>query len=102
MANTSLHEHRAATQLCSQTGSAHNITSEKIVFEDKLTTAHSLDGVLFRRREEADGDWALEVDGSVAATGGILYHYNRPYGDIYMEVAEPFRLRGRVPTAGRS
>jgi GNAT superfamily N-acetyltransferase len=72
---------------------AHNITSEKIVFEDKLTTAHSLDGVLLRRRE-ADGDWALEVDGSVAATGGILYHYNRPYGDIYMEVAEPFRLRG--------
>lgn len=72
---------------------AHNITSEKIVFEDKLTTAYSLDGVLLRRRE-ADGDWALEVDCSVAATGGILYHYNRPYGDIYMEVAEPFRLRG--------
>lgn len=28
------------------------------------------------------------------ATGGLLYHYNPPYGDIYMEVAEPFRLRG--------
>jgi GNAT superfamily N-acetyltransferase len=73
---------------------AHNIRSEKIVFEDKLTTAHSPNGVLFRRREEPDSDWALEADGAVAATGGILYHYNRPYGDIYMEVAEPFRLRG--------
>jgi GNAT superfamily N-acetyltransferase len=73
---------------------AHNITSEKIVFEDKLTTTYTLDGVILRRRGEADGDWALEVDGAAAATGGILYHYNRPYGDIYMEVSEPLRLRG--------
>lgn len=36
----------------------------------------------------------LEVSGEVAATGGILYHYNPPYGDIWMEVAEAFRGRG--------
>ena len=24
----------------------------------------------------------------------MLWHYNPPYGDIYMEVAEPFRRRG--------
>jgi GNAT superfamily N-acetyltransferase len=30
----------------------------------------------------------------VAAGGDILFHYNRPYGDIYMKVAEPFRRRG--------
>jgi RimJ/RimL family protein N-acetyltransferase len=30
----------------------------------------------------------------VAASGGILFHYNRPYGDIYMETAEAFRRRG--------
>ena len=30
----------------------------------------------------------------VVANGGILYHYNRPYGDIYMEVAEAYRRRG--------
>ena len=23
-----------------------------------------------------------------------MFHYNRPYGDIYMKVAEPFRRRG--------
>ncbi|HXR40321.1 MAG TPA: GNAT family N-acetyltransferase [Terracidiphilus sp.] len=73
---------------------AHNITSEKIVFEDKLTTHHAPDGVTFRRHETPDSDWALELDGAVVATGGILFHYNRPYGDIYMEVAEPFRRRG--------
>jgi GNAT superfamily N-acetyltransferase len=72
---------------------AHNIASEKIVFEDKLTTAHSPAGAIFKRREP-DGDWVLEAGGAIVASGGILYHYNRPYGDIYMEVAEPFRRRG--------
>lgn len=73
---------------------AKNIASESIVFEDKLTTTHTLDGAIFRQRGEPDHDWSLEMGGVIAATGGILYHYNRPYGDIYMEVAEPWRQRG--------
>lgn len=73
---------------------ARNIVSESIVFEDKLTTAHRVSGALLKQRENPDRDWAVEIDGTVAATGGILYHYNRPYGDIYMEVGEPFRRRG--------
>ena len=73
---------------------AHDIKSDRIVFEDELTTSHSLDGVVFRRRGEPDHDWILEADGEVAASGGILYHYNRPYGDIYMQVGEPYRRRG--------
>lgn len=73
---------------------ARNIQSEKIVFEDNRTTTHSIEGAVFRPRGEPDNDWALDIDDSVAATGGILYHYNRPYGDIYMEVAEPHRQRG--------
>jgi hypothetical protein len=72
----------------------HNLVSESIVFEDKLTTAHAANGAALRRRGEPDNDWVLELGGEVAAKGGILYHYNRPYGDIYMEVAEPFRRRG--------
>jgi GNAT superfamily N-acetyltransferase len=83
-----------------------NITSEKIVFEDKLTTLHPSPGVIFRRftaddtarmvkdQRELEGEWVVEIDGVIAAAGGILFHYNRPYGDIYMEVAEPFRRRG--------
>jgi GNAT superfamily N-acetyltransferase len=81
-------------------------TSEKIVFRDHQVTAHPANGAKFRRATAADaphifdhnhepkGDWLLEFDGTIAATGGILDHYNRPYGDIYMEVSEPFRRRG--------
>lgn len=85
---------------------AQDVTSESILFHDKLTTAHSPNGAVFRRataddaariipgRAEPVGDWVVEVEGKIAATGGILFHYNRPYGDIYMEVSEPFRRRG--------
>jgi hypothetical protein len=80
---------------------AHGIATEKIVFADKITTHFALDGsglppdgVTLRPRLEPNNDWVLESGGAVAATGGILYHYNRPYGDIYMEVAERFRGRG--------
>ena len=73
---------------------AHNIVNEKILFEDKLTTAHAFEGAALRYREDPDRDWVVQIDGVVAASGGILYHYNRPYGDIYMEVAEPYRRRG--------
>jgi GNAT superfamily N-acetyltransferase len=73
---------------------AHDVVSEKIIFEDKLTTAYRLPGAVLRKREP-EGDWMLlEVGGETAATGGILYHYNRPYGDIWMEVGEPFRMQG--------
>jgi GNAT superfamily N-acetyltransferase len=83
---------------------SHNIKSESILFHDRLTTSHALAGVLFRRATSSDADrfaphqegsdYLLEVDGQIAGTGGILFHYNRPYGDIYMEVAEPYRRRG--------
>ena len=81
-------------------------TSEKIVFHDKLTTALPANGTIFRRitaddttqifahRAEPVGDWMLELDGEIVATGGVLYHYNKPYGDIYLEVAPDFRQRG--------
>ena len=71
-----------------------NVVSEKIVFADKLHTEHRINGAVLKRREEPEQDWVVEIDGSVAASGGILYHYNRPYGDIYMEVAEAYRRRG--------
>ena len=32
--------------------------------------------------------------GRVVATGGFLCHYNPPYGDLYMEVAEHARRQG--------
>jgi GNAT superfamily N-acetyltransferase len=83
---------------------ASPVTSESILFHDKLLTSHAPSAAIFREptASEApdvaavDRKWhgVIEVEGEVAATGGILFHYNRPFGDIFMEVAEPFRRRG--------
>ena len=83
-----------------------SIASEKIVFADKFTTAHPPNGATLRpltsdaeirdclNARQGGGEWILELNGTTVATGGILFHYNRPYGDIYMDVTEPFRRRG--------
>jgi GNAT superfamily N-acetyltransferase len=83
-----------------------DIVSEKIVFHDALTTSLPANGAslqrvtaweeieLCRERQQGGGEWLLEIDGKEAAKGGILFHYNRPYGDIYMEVTEALRKRG--------
>jgi RimJ/RimL family protein N-acetyltransferase len=85
---------------------ARDVASESILYHDRITTAHAGNGAVFRRtapedaariaesRLDPEAKWLLEVEGTVAATGGILFHYNRPYGDIFMQVAEPFRRRG--------
>ena len=82
------------------------VTSESILFHDKLTTTHSPRDALFRtstaqdaaeiveQQLDSEAKWHVSVGGIVAATGDILFHYNRPYGDIYMKVAEAFRRRG--------
>jgi GNAT superfamily N-acetyltransferase len=69
-----------------------DIASDRIVFEDKLTTHYAVEGAALVHLP--DGEWALMVDGAQAARGGVLFHYNPPYGDVYMEVAEAFRRGG--------
>lgn len=79
---------------------AENIRSENILFHDASTTHLVCPNGLFRsirpedQAPEADADWGLEVDGVVVASGGFLCHYNPPYGDVYMSVAEPARRQG--------
>jgi len=85
---------------------ARDITTESVVFQDKLTTALRANGASLRcttpeheiktaiEHRQGGGEWVLELNGTEVAKGGILFHYNRPYGDIYMEVHEPFRDRG--------
>ena len=82
------------------------IVCESILFHDRLTTTLDVSGAVVRKTRstdkpaidqvklEADAEWLLEVEGRIVGTGGILYHYNRPYGDIYMAVAEGERRRG--------
>jgi GNAT superfamily N-acetyltransferase len=85
---------------------ARDISSESILFHDKLTTSHTPREADFRRASaddtsqiaqqqlDSNAKWLVSVEGVVAAAGDILFHYNRPYGDIYMKVAEPYRRRG--------
>lgn len=85
---------------------ARDIWSEKIVFRDGLATQLPANGAVLHcttpeaetRRSIAERqggpEWSLEVAGRTVATGGILFHYNAPFGDLYMEVAEPDRRRG--------
>ncbi len=83
---------------------AKDVTSESILFHDALTTSRVPTGATFREPEAAEAPYVpteqlpwhgvVEAEGQIAATGGILFHYNPPYGDIFMEVAESFRGRG--------
>jgi len=83
-----------------------HIVSEKIVFCDGGNTSHPSQGaVLVRITPEAESrqcleeragssDWRLELDGTSVGRGGLAFHYNRPYADVYMEIDEPYRRRG--------
>src|SRR5262245_6626142 len=85
---------------------APTVASESILFHDELTTAHTMPDAVFRRATPEDAGqiaeqkldpgagWLVVVGGVVAVAGDILFHYNRPYGDIYMAVGESFRRRG--------
>ena len=83
-----------------------NVASESILYQDQMTTSYSLPDVQIRNAIpsdaeltaaqglDSDASWVLVKDESIVAAGDILYHYNRPFGDIYMAVAEPFRNQG--------
>jgi GNAT superfamily N-acetyltransferase len=77
---------------------ATDIAAESILFQDAFITHLACPNGVFRRAtpEEAEekGAWVMEAEGEVVAWGGFLCHYNPPYGDIFMEVAEPARRQG--------
>jgi GNAT superfamily N-acetyltransferase len=86
---------------------AGNVSSESILFHDRITTHQPPpEGAVFRpataedaasiieRKLDAIAQWVVELEGQIVATGGVLSHYNRPYGDIFMSVAESHRRRG--------
>jgi GNAT superfamily N-acetyltransferase len=83
---------------------ASDVKVESILFRDEITTTLSVHGAAFRNATAADlpeitadqlpAHGVIVLEGAVIAKGGILFHYNRPYGDIYMEVSKLFRKRG--------
>ena len=87
---------------------AEDVTSGKILFADALTTdlPAPTPNMIFRPLTDADqamafahtrepvGEWGIEAAGEIVATGGLAFHYNPPYGDIYLEVAAAHQRRG--------
>ena len=82
------------------------IVSESIVFRDQLATTLPGNGATLERVTSVEesrqcfevrrggSDWQLQLEGQVVGKGGILFHYNHPYGDIHMEIGEAYRGRG--------
>ena len=85
---------------------SRDVVSESILFEDRFTTDLPATGATVRQvtpdatihaaieRLGGGGEWRLMMNGVEVGQGGILFHYNRPFGDLHMEIAEPFRRRG--------
>jgi GNAT superfamily N-acetyltransferase len=81
------------------------VVAEAIVYLDGYRTSISIPGAVVRpvtpddatqiaaRQLDGGAKWLLQLGDEIVGTGGILYHYNRPYGDIFMAIAEPFRRR---------
>jgi GNAT superfamily N-acetyltransferase len=81
-----------------------SVSADVILFEDHAATEYVVSGALvrpirgddqiFEHKTEPVGDYVLELNHEVVATGGFLLHYNRPFADLYMEVREDRRRRG--------
>ena len=74
---------------------ATNITADNVLFADGFTTSLPCPrGALKRAKDKRNEEWVIECDGHIAASGGLLFHYNPPYGDVFMEVEERYRQQG--------
>jgi hypothetical protein len=101
-----------------------NIAAEKVLFTDNSVPAANAsetaghapaqphlpqipapEGSVFRHITEAEAEqfskvqevltnWVLQIGGEIVATAGYLTHYNPPYADIFMAVADTARRRG--------
>jgi GNAT superfamily N-acetyltransferase len=81
-----------------------NINANVILFKDQTAASLHLDHVKFRNRNDDDvifehksepvGDFILEREKEIVATGGFLLHYNFPFADLYMEVRKDCRQQG--------
>jgi GNAT superfamily N-acetyltransferase len=83
---------------------AQHINSNVMLFDDGFTSDIKMDTIVCRKRNDKDvvfehtsepvGDYVLEINKRVIATGGFLLHYNKPFADLYMEVEKAHRKQG--------
>ncbi|MEP6746558.1 MAG: GNAT family N-acetyltransferase [Bacteroidota bacterium] len=75
------------------------IFAEAILFKDDVTTNFNVAGIAFRKQAPEDetegaGQYVLELNNEIVATGGFVWNYNLPYIDMFYEVKENFRRKG--------
>jgi GNAT superfamily N-acetyltransferase len=87
-------------------GQSRDVLCERIVFRDGLTTRWHVPGAVLRpltppdqvlaavEQRRGGGEWQVEYEGRPVGKGGILFHYARPYGDLYMDIDSAERRRG--------
>lgn len=83
---------------------SRDVTSDVVLFEPHSVTDYKVpDSVVrptragdqvFEHTVEPPGDYVLEINGEIVATGGFMLHYNVPFADLYMEVRPDCRRRG--------
>jgi len=83
---------------------AKNISSDVVLFKAGRETQLAPEGIVFRKKRDSDllfdhhsepeGDYVLEKNGEIIASGGFLLHYNKPFADLYMEVQPDHRKKG--------
>ena len=73
---------------------AANVVVQNVLFADALTTTLACPGGTLQRKAGDEEEWHIVVAGEIAATAGLLFHYNPPFADVYMDVNERFRQRG--------
>ena len=83
-----------------------DFVSESVVFRDALTTSLPSQGATLARvttekesvlcfeARRGNSEWQLELEGKTVGTGGLMFHYNHPYCDVYMDIVEAHRGRG--------
>ena len=81
-----------------------NINADTVLLEEHFESCLYIYNAIFRKRDDKDivfvhkvepvGNYVVEFNGEIVATGGFLTHYNMPFADLYMEVREDHRRKG--------
>jgi hypothetical protein len=80
---------------------SRDVRSDVVLFESHSVTKYDIPNSVVRPTRAGDqvfehtveplGDYVLEVEGEIVATGEFMLHYNVPFADLYMEVRKDCR-----------